>query len=41
MEKEAAFASRAAYIKLFSNEVSFAARDEAVRLATSAGARFS
>jgi len=41
MEKEAASASRAAYIKLFSNEVSFAARDEAVRLATSAGGRFS
>lgn len=35
LEEQAAFASRAGYIKLFSNEVSFASRDQAVRLALS------
>ncbi len=41
MEKEAASASRGAYMRLFSNEVSFAARDEAVRLAIHTGGRIS
>ncbi len=35
-EKDAGMASRSAYLKLFSNEISFAARDEAVKFAMSA-----
>lgn len=41
MEEAAGAASRMAYLRLFSNEVSFTARDEAVRLAMSATTRVS